>query len=298
MSLPPDSWITTTPAGGAYILSLDADEQASGMDFGFSATALTVSLPADAAETAGTISATVSIPLPATQDLIVSLRSDNTSEAEVPATATILAGETSVDFDVTVHDDAVLDGNQAVSLTATAVGFRAGSAIVTILDDESLDSPTLDAEPVETEGTSNIVSWSAVPDATGYFVECATDADFTTVAADSGWITETTHEFTGLVPGTTYFYRVKSRTDFEPSFDTWTQTDQADFDGDLLNGTVSTADGSVELAVGPKVLGAAGFEEGGLQDWELGSKGIRIITTGDGAGGNGPRIPDARRRRG
>ena len=287
ISKAPETWETTTPAGGSYTVTLATGDHAADRDFGFASAGVSIFAPVDVSETAGVITGTVSIPQPAEADLVVQLVSDNPSEATVPATVTILLGETSAEFDITVLDDAVVDGDRPVGISATAVGFRSGAALVTVLDNESLDGPVLNPEPADTPGTSNIVSWAEVPGASGYFVECATDAGFSTIVADSDWITATSYEFTGLVPGTTYHYRVKSRTEFEPSFGTWSQTDQTDFDADMLDGTVTTADGGVELFEGPKVLAEVDFGEDGLAGWELGSEGIRSITRDDGPTGTG-----------
>lgn len=283
MSLPPEGWIATTPLGGSHVLSMETDERAEESHFGFSAPSVIVTLPADAAETSGSVSGTVSIPFPAEGNLLVVMSSDNAPEASVAAAVTILEGQTSADFTLTVHDDAVLDGDQPVSIAAAAAGFRLGSSVIIILDDESLDAPVLDAEPSETPGTTNVVSWAAVPGATGYLVQCAADGNFETIVAESGWITGTSWEFTGLEPGTTYSYRVKSRTDFEPSLGAWMQTDQADFDVNYLDKTVTTAAGSVQLAVGPKILVGEDFEDGDFSGWEFGNQGVRLITQNDGA---------------
>ena len=51
---------------------------------------------------------------------MVSLSSDETGEATVPASVTILNGFTSVGFVVTAVDEAVADGTQTVTITATA----------------------------------------------------------------------------------------------------------------------------------------------------------------------------------
>ena len=65
-------------------------------------------------------------------DLVVALSSsDNptngeTTEASVPATVTIPAGQASVTFPVTALDDTLLDGTQSVFVLASAAGFFRG----------------------------------------------------------------------------------------------------------------------------------------------------------------------------
>jgi hypothetical protein len=74
--------------------------------------------------------------------------------------------------------------------------------------------PVLDAEPPFTAGTENTVSWGAVGlrDApVSYLAERAGDPDFETDLDDSGWISETSYEFTGLGDGQLYYYRVMAR---------------------------------------------------------------------------------------
>ncbi len=53
--------------------------------------------------------------------IIVALASDDTSEATVPATVTIPAGQASTTFTIASVDDTLLDGTQRVTITATSV---------------------------------------------------------------------------------------------------------------------------------------------------------------------------------
>jgi len=71
--------------------------------------------------------------------------------------------------------------------------------------------PVLHAEPEITLGTSNTITWDPVPGANDYYAECAEDANFTSILYNSGWITETSYEFTGLQLGQMYWYSVKAR---------------------------------------------------------------------------------------
>jgi hypothetical protein len=81
------------------------------------------------------------------------------------------------------------------------------------LDTSAPDAPTMDAEPTYTAGTSNTVSWSdeSGSGAVAYYAECATDAGFSNVVGNSGWIGGQSHNFTGLNDGQTYHYRAKAR---------------------------------------------------------------------------------------
>ena len=100
---------------------------------------LTVSVPASASEGDGVLGSqgTVSIFATEASDVVVTLSSDDTSELTVPLTVTITAGSTSATFDLTVVDDAVLDGDQVVTVTASAAGYTSGSDTITVQDNES-----------------------------------------------------------------------------------------------------------------------------------------------------------------
>ncbi|MDY6989263.1 MAG: Ig-like domain-containing protein [Thermodesulfobacteriota bacterium] len=82
---------------------------------------LVLTIPAQAKEGDGMLQGTVTIPEAQSQDLEVSLQSDDTSEVTVPAQVTILAGETSVTFDLTIVDDSDYDGAQTVDIFASAI---------------------------------------------------------------------------------------------------------------------------------------------------------------------------------
>jgi len=97
---------------------------------------LSVTVPINATEGDGTVQGTVSIPGTLGNDFVVLLSSSDTTEATVPATLTIPAGQTSATFDVTIMDDSAVDGNQAVTITASAGGWTSGSDEIDVLDDE------------------------------------------------------------------------------------------------------------------------------------------------------------------
>ena len=101
-----------------------------------------------------------------------------------------------------------------------------------------LDEPALQSEPNVTCGKCNIISWEILPDANDYYVECAPDANFDTLVSSSGWITETSYEFCGLVSGEAYWYRVKAKTTDE-CISQWSSSESSqqyaldgDFDSD------------------------------------------------------------------
>jgi len=68
--------------------------------------------------------------------LTISLSSSDTSEATVPATVTIPAGQSWATFAVSAVDDAQFDGTQNVTIAATAGGFDPGTASLQVTDNE------------------------------------------------------------------------------------------------------------------------------------------------------------------
>jgi hypothetical protein len=72
-----------------------------------------------------------------TNDLTINLTSSDTSEATVPASVMILAGQTNATFDVTIIDDSVLDGNQLTFITASAPSYAGAQTILTVHDNDT-----------------------------------------------------------------------------------------------------------------------------------------------------------------
>ena len=101
--------------------------------------------------------------------------------------------------------------------TFTDAGWDFNTPVWTI--DEGVDYPrlwwefvpVLHAEPELTLGTSNTISWYPVVGDVEYYAECAEDANFTWILYNTGWITETSCEFSGLEIGKRYWYSVKAR---------------------------------------------------------------------------------------
>lgn len=115
--------------------------------------ALEVALPASLTEGVGRVAdgGRLRLLAPATQDLVVSLASLDPTEVTVPATVTIAAGQTEAVFDVTVMDDADLDGTQVAMIVAKAAGFNPGVAGIDVADNEST-ALSLVLPPVLCEG--------------------------------------------------------------------------------------------------------------------------------------------------
>lgn len=98
---------------------------------------LTLGLPSSATEGDAPLTATLGVtPIPAT-DLVVTLSSSDASEAAVPASVTIPAGQSSITFPVTLPEDTELDGTQTVTIAADAPTFVSGSATLAVNDNET-----------------------------------------------------------------------------------------------------------------------------------------------------------------
>jgi fibronectin type 3 domain-containing protein len=63
--------------------------------------------------------------------------------------------------------------------------------------------------------TQITLDWDANdnPDGTEYYAEISPDSNFISNVTNSGWVTTVGHIFTGLLPDTTYYARVKARND-------------------------------------------------------------------------------------
>ncbi|MBI5383646.1 MAG: hypothetical protein HZA90_03065 [Verrucomicrobia bacterium] len=117
---------------------------------------MVVSLPASAREGDGTLAGAgrVSIPAPRASSLGVSLTSGDTTELTVPVSVTILAGSTNATFNITVVDDALLDGTQPAQIRATATGYGDAFDTINVLDNDAAAlTVILPASATEGDGT-------------------------------------------------------------------------------------------------------------------------------------------------
>jgi len=99
---------------------------------------LMLTVPKDATEGNGTLDklGKLRLVIPAVQDAVITLASSDTSEVLVPASIMIPAGQTDVDFNIMVADDAIVDGPQSVVITASASGHPSATSPVIIHDNE------------------------------------------------------------------------------------------------------------------------------------------------------------------
>ena len=120
----------------------DTDESSFSFPIRGLVTDLTLSLSSNSvAENAasGELTGTVSRPpFLLSEPMTVYLDSNDRSEANVPLRVTIPAGERTVSFPVTAIDDAILDGDREVVLTASLIGNVSTTAEFTVQDHETL----------------------------------------------------------------------------------------------------------------------------------------------------------------
>jgi hypothetical protein len=113
---------------------------------------------ASISENGGTTTATVSRNSSTNSPLTVTLTSSDPGELTVPATVTIAAGQTtSAPFDISSVDDAIVDGTQTVSLTATATAHAASADTLDITDNDTAVADLSVTQHGNEEGHLNIV---------------------------------------------------------------------------------------------------------------------------------------------
>jgi hypothetical protein len=101
--------------------------------------------PSTFAESAGASAATGTITLSAAAagDVVVTLLSSDPGAATVPASVTVLNGQSTATFAVVAIDDVDVDGPQTSVISGAASGYAAGNFVVTVTDNEaSLDGVT------------------------------------------------------------------------------------------------------------------------------------------------------------
>ena len=134
--------------GGHYLMLRWKDPDHSGTDHGLAIDDVSVSwvvspvvtlsvTPGTFLENAGPSASTGTVTIPAAlaTDLVIDLTSSDPTAATVPPTVTIIAGNTSANFAISAVDDAIIDGTQTATLTATAAGYAPGGTLVEVSDD-------------------------------------------------------------------------------------------------------------------------------------------------------------------
>lgn len=183
--------------------------------------------------------------------------------------------------------DTILDDQSSVSITAGTAPFtgryRPEGSLGSLVGKDINGQWKLEVTDDSWYGSGKVNSWSLIANVADvlYYVECATDAGFTTVVANSGWTSEQSHTFTALDPEKQHWYRAKAR-----PLKTWCQTSQTDFGTDVLTATETRASGDVVLAAGGgggqgpevSVIQNPGFEDGG--GWWMSTNSIFLALDG------------------
>jgi uncharacterized repeat protein (TIGR01451 family) len=114
---------------------------------------VTLITPASVTEGSAPVAAQIQIPVPFPQAITVTLTSTVPSELTVPASVVIPANQTNAAFNLTIVDDALLDGAQLVPVIAQATNFIGVTNVISVEDNESATlTLTLPATAVENAG--------------------------------------------------------------------------------------------------------------------------------------------------
>jgi len=125
-------------------------------------------------------------------DLTVTLTNSDTTEAAVPTTVTLLDGVASATFQIDAVDDLAVDGDQTISITATAAGFTSGSADLLVTDNEvANNAPTITSPAAFTiaeNGTAvgTITSTDPENDTVTYAISGGADSNLFSIDASTG----------------------------------------------------------------------------------------------------------------
>ncbi len=95
---------------------------------------LALTVPVNTTEGNPPTTGTVSIPATLTSNLVVSLASSDSKRLTLPASVTILAGQTLVSVPITTVNTGLLDGPEAVTITATASDYLTATGTVDVHD--------------------------------------------------------------------------------------------------------------------------------------------------------------------
>ncbi|MDB6123972.1 MAG: hypothetical protein JWQ71_2965 [Pedosphaera sp.] len=100
---------------------------------------ISMSIPSSATEGNGSLSGQghLTVAHPPTSDLTIALASSDTSKLTVPASVTILAGQTNASFSPVVVNNALLDGTKIITVTASAPGYLGSTNSISIFDNET-----------------------------------------------------------------------------------------------------------------------------------------------------------------
>lgn len=134
----------------------------------------------------------------------VNLASSDTTEITVPASISIPAGRSSVEFTATAVDDGIIDGTQQTTINASLTGYSTGSVALSVVDRTYPVLPT-GIQTVETSRPT--FTWSSISNAATYeiYVNNVTTNE-TRVINTTGITTNTYTSLVDLPIGTYYVW--------------------------------------------------------------------------------------------
>lgn len=161
--------LTITGVGTNVYLSADDGQQHIGRSGFFDLLPVNLSLitPGSVSEGSAPVAAQVVIPVSFAQAITVALTSTVPSELTVPPSVIIPPNQTNASFNLTIIDDALLDGPQPVPVIASATNFVSTTNVVTVQDNEpavlTLTIPAGAAENAGILSGQGHITSSAVP---------------------------------------------------------------------------------------------------------------------------------------
>jgi len=172
-------------------------------------------------------------------------------------------------------EDTILDDEAATSITGGSAPFKGSyrpeGSLADLIGRNIYGTWTLEVTDDAWLSSGTLNSWSLIADIAdvAYYGQCARDVDFGNIIANSGWITNTSHRFTGLSQTREYWYRVKAR-----PMESWFQNTREHFEKGTLTDTVITTDDNIILASSDSGLGSElnviadpSFESDTLAGW-------------------------------
>ena len=196
------------------------------------------------------------------EDLNVGINISHSLDSDLDVFLIAPDGETRIELFTDVggsgddFEDTILDDEASASITKGSAPFagsyRPEGHLTELVGQNICGTWTLEVTDDSRLSSGTLNSWSLMADLAdvAYYSQCARDENFNNIVDDSGWITGTSHTFTGLTQTREYWYRAKAR-----PMESWFQTSQEHFEKGTLSDTVITSKGDVVLAGGSGGLG-------------------------------------------
>jgi len=89
-------------------------------------------------------------------ELTVSITTNDSTEVKIPATVKFLAGEKSIQFQISAINDVEFDGPQQVRIIAIAAGYESDTKLLEVTDDEVLHPWFNPVNPLDADGDNTI----------------------------------------------------------------------------------------------------------------------------------------------